>query len=260
MTEERLDEPLNGEVRRLRQELAQARERIELLQHRKSSLLAMAIHDLRTPLAIIQGYSQLLAAELSPESDAAHLEYLANIVAHTESLAIMIENLVALDQAERGELQLSIGRVELNEMTGQAIAQVEGLTLVKGIMVQHDREQETVWVNADESQTTRLLYNLLRHTIKYSQPGGRLEIQTGHDESYGRASFKDPRRVLRPGMLGRLFDLADVRDKGASSLAGMDLGLVLARNVADAHGGRLSAVQGAEQGVTISLYLPLADD
>jgi K+-sensing histidine kinase KdpD len=252
-------EVTDRELLRLRQELAEASERIQQLQQRKSILLAMAIHDLRTPLAIIQGYSQLLAAELSPESDATHLEFLANIVAHTHSLAIMIENLVALDQAERGELQLSASRVDLNEIAGQAIAQVEGLTLVKGIAVEHDREQEAIWVNADEPHTARVLYNLLRHTIKYGQPGGRLEVRTGQDESFGRASFNDSRRVLRPNMLARLFDMADVRDK-AASLAGMDLGLVLARYVADAHGGRLVAVQSAERGVTISLYLPLAVD
>ena len=93
----------------------------------------MAAHDLRTPLAVIQGYSQLLDMALAAETDPTIREYVATIVAHTDALRHGIENLVALDQMERGEVELSPTRCDLNELVRQALAQVEGLMTIKSV-------------------------------------------------------------------------------------------------------------------------------
>jgi signal transduction histidine kinase len=247
------------ELRHLRREFAQAVTQLEETQRRKSGLLAMAAHDLRTPLAIIQGYSQLLAADLAGDTDPAINEYLINIVAHADSLRNMVENLVALDQLEHGELRLATDRHDLNELVAQAVAEVEGLMMVKNVTIEHLNPSAPVWTWADEGQIRRALYNLLSHGIKYAHPGATLFIQADEKDAFGRVLLRDPARRIAPDVIVRLFDLVELEPDGAPSLRGMDLGLVLARRVAEAHGGRVAAMWEPERGTTLQLYLPAAE-
>lgn len=246
------------ELRRARRELERVKAKLERLQQRKSSLLAMAAHDLRTPVAIIQGYSELLAGTLAAETDPAVREYLTTIVAHATSLRHGIENLVALDQMERGEIQLAAVRCDLNELVAQALAQVEGLMTVKAVEVTIDAPPEPVWVMADEEQVGRALYNLFGHAEKYAREGGRLLFAVAADGEVGGVTVRDPNRVLPEAMVARAFDLVEIGRDGRAALRGTDLGLVVARRVAEAHGGRVAVQSDAGQGTTFALYLPRA--
>ena len=247
----------DDELRRLRRELAQVSLQLDLLQQRKTSLLAMAAHDLRTPLAIIQGYSQLLADDLLPDASPAVREYVINILAHAESLGNMIENLMSLDQLERNQLHLAVDCVELCELADQAMAQVEGLLLVKELSVEN--ASSPVCVTADEGQIRRILYNLLSHTAKYARPSSTLRIEVTGDSAFGRVSLTDPNRFLNDETVARLFELVDVNTSGHTALRGMDIGLVFARQVVERHGGRVAAVSLPQSGTTLSIYLPVAD-
>ncbi len=247
----------DNELRRLRRELAQVSLQLDLLQQRKTSLLAMAAHDLRTPLAIIQGYSQLLADDLLPEATPAVREYVVNILAHAESLGNMIENLMSLDQLERNQLHLSVDCVELCDVADQALAQVEGLLLVKELKI--ESANTPVCVTADEGQIRRILYNLLSHTAKYARPASTVRIEVAADGAFGRVSLTDPNRALSEETVARLFELVDVNTSGHTALRGMDIGLVLARQVIERHGGRVAAASSPQNGTTLSFFLPVAD-
>jgi signal transduction histidine kinase len=246
------------ELRRTRRELERVKARLERLQQRKSSLLAMAAHDLRTPVAIIQGYSELLAGALAADTDPAIREYLTTIVAHTTVLRHGIENLVALDQMERGEVQLTAVRCDLNELVAQALAQVEGLMVVKSIVATVATPSEPLWVMADEEQVGRALYSLFGHAEKYARENGQLLFTVATDDEMGLVTVRDPNRVLPEQMAGRAFDLVEIDRHGRAALRGTDLGLVVARRVAEAHGGRAAVQSAAGQGTTFALYLPRA--
>ena len=246
------------ELRRARRELERVKAKLERLQQRKSSLLAMAAHDLRTPVAIIQGYSELLAGTLAAETDPVVREYLTTIVAHATSLRHGIENLVALDQMERGEVQLTPVRCDLNDLVAQALAQVEGLMVVKSVEVAVDAPPEPVWVMVDEEQVGRALYSLFGHAEKYAREGGRLHFTVIAEDEAGGVAVRDPNRVLPEALAARAFDLVEIGGDGRAALRGTDLGLVVARRVAEAHGGRASVQSDAAQGTTFALFLPLA--
>jgi signal transduction histidine kinase len=245
-------------LRRTQRELERVKARLERLQQRKSSLLAMAAHDLRTPVAIIQGYSELLAGALAAETDAAIREYLTTIVAHATSLRHGIENLVALDQMERGEVQLTAVRCDLNDLVAQALAQVEGLMTIKSIDITIDAPPEPIWVAADEEQVGRALYSLFGHAEKYAREHGPLIFTVAAAGEFGLVTVRDPNRLLAEPMVSRAFDLVEIGRDGRAALRGTDLGLVVARRVAEAHGGRAAVQSEAGQGTTFALYLPLA--
>ncbi|MBX7253671.1 MAG: HAMP domain-containing histidine kinase [Candidatus Promineofilum sp.] len=249
----------SDEVRRLRRELARANAKLERLQERKSSMLAMAAHDLRTPIAVIQGYAQLLELSLSAEADPTIREYLTTIVAHAASLRNGVENLVVLDAMDRGEVKIDAVRCDLVELVGQALAQVEGLISVKGVELTLDTPPEPLWVLADEDAAGRALYSLVSHAEKYARERGRLIITVVADGGYGRVSVSDPDRRLPAEVIARAFERVEIGPEGRAATRGTDLGLVVARKLAEAHGGRVAA-GSTEAGTTLSLSLPRASE
>jgi K+-sensing histidine kinase KdpD len=244
------------EAQRLRRELAAVKAQLERSEQRRASLLATTVHDLRTPLAIIQGYSQLLSADLSPQTDEATREYVTTIIAHAEWLDHMLKTLVDLDQAERGELGFAPERRDLNDLAGRAIPAVEGLAVLKGLRVDFHAVPAPVWVMVDAALIEQTLYNLLCHAVKYAQPESILRIEVAVEDRHGRVSVLDARRQLPPETVARLFDLAEVDLNKPFALRNMDLGLVLARHITERHGGRLEAVAEGDRGLALSLYLP----
>ncbi len=246
---------VDDELRLLRHKVVELEALLNQFQLQQSSLLAMAVHDLRTPLTIIQGYAQLLSIELTPTRHPAIDEYTKNILVHAESLGIMIENLVALDQVEHRQLRLSPVQCDLNVLVDNVLAQVEGLLKVKNLQVSFD-VAPAAWIEGDEHQIRRSLYNLLSHTAKYARPDSQLRVAVEHDGPFCCVKFVDPNRSLTADALLKLFDVADVPQNGMASLYGMDLGLILARHIAEQHGGRVSASCSPGRGMTLSLYLP----
>jgi signal transduction histidine kinase len=216
----------------------------------------MAVHDLRTPLAIIQGYSQLLDVDLNSD-DPNIREYIANILAHADSLSAMIDNLVLYDQVEQGQLRLFLAECDLKVLVEQAMAQVEGLTSIKNLTITPDFTFSPT-VTVDEKHINRVLYSLLGHAAKYAQPDSELFISASASGAFGQVSLRDPNFFLNEKKRARLFDLVENSQAGASSLRGMDMGLVVGRHIAEAHGGRLEATCKLDEGTTLHLYLPLA--
>lgn len=244
------------EIARLRYELALVQTQLEQLQLRKSTLLAMVAHDLRTPLAIIQGYSQLLAAELGQAADPAVEEYIANILAYAEALGKMIDNLIALDQFELDEVHLSLVNCDLNDLTSDALAQIEGLAGLKNLKFQYRASPTPALVLVDEDQLRRAIFNLLSHTTKYARPESELFVEVDDHDGYYHVQVIDVNRTLPADVLSRLFDPGQIGHDGQMALRGMDLGLVLTGYVAERHGGHVAASGREGSGVNITLILP----
>jgi signal transduction histidine kinase len=212
-------------------------------------LLAMASHDLRTPLTIIQGYGQLLEGNLSADADPLLREAAVTIVAYAKSFQYLIQNLTALEQSERGELRLSPTRRDLNELAGAALAEIDGLLTIKGVSLDCHLAPSAVWIEADPDHIARALYSLLAHAEKSARPGGKLRLEVVGADDFGRVLLSDPDRILSPERIGRLFELEQHAD----------LGLIAARSIVEAHGGRLVAHGEPGEGVSFGLYLPRAE-
>lgn len=214
------------------------------------SLLALASHDLRTPLAIIQGYGGLLEDGLPADADPLMRESAATIMAYAKSFQYLIGNLLALEQSERGELRLSPARRDLNELAGAALAEIDGLLAIKGLTVERRLPPSAAWAEVDEKHIIRALYAVLAQAEKAARPGGALRIEVADEGESARVSLSDPARPTPQEGLDKLFRL----ERHA------DVGLIAARAIIEAHGGRLTAHGAPGEGVTFTLYLPRVDE
>ncbi len=224
----------------------------------EAKLLTLASHDLRTPLAIIQGYGQLLEGGLAPEADPLTRESVTTILAYAKSLQYLIESLVALEQIGRGALRVSAARLDLNKLAETALAEIGGLLTIKGVSVARHLSSTPIWVGADENHVVRALYSLLAHAEKAAQPDGELRLEVAGNGDFGWVWLTDPARSLTAESATHLFDLEEVTDR--ATRRDIDLGLLAARYVAEAHGGNLTARSASGEGLVLALYLPRADE
>jgi signal transduction histidine kinase len=234
-----------------------ARADAESASHAKDEFLAMLSHELRNPLAAIANAAQVLAAPATANNYAQRAIEILN--RQTRHLGRLIDDLLDIARVSSGKILLAKEKLNLADI-------VEGcraLLSSGGRLDQHQVafELEPAWVRGDPARLTQVIDNLLMNAIKYTPPGGRIEVRTSIDGDEVVLSIRDNGLGIAPDVLPRVFDLFS---QAASTLdraqGGLGLGLALAQRLVLAHRGRIQAESdGPSQGSTFRVYLPRAD-
>jgi signal transduction histidine kinase len=253
-----LERAFNSMAASLESTLADLEERNQTLvesEQTKSELVSNVSHELRTPLASVLGFSSLmLDRELPPDEMRRYLE-----VIRTEArrLAELLNDLLDIQRIEQGTIELRIDEVDLNDLLA---AQV---TLYSAQSADHelrlDASDDELVVYGDRDRLAQVIGNLLSNAIKYSPEGGVVEVSASlvgedawiwvRDEGLGIPADNQQRIFTK-------FFRGDVgRERGIS---GTGLGLVLARQIVEAHGGEIGFESKAGSGSTFWLQVPAA--
>jgi signal transduction histidine kinase/CheY-like chemotaxis protein len=234
-----------------------ARAEAERANHAKDEFLAMLSHELRNPLAAIGNAAQVLSTPATPR---VHAERAVDIVhRQTRHLSRLIDDLLDVARVSSGKILLAREKLNLGDI-------VEGcLTLLHsaGRLNQHEVVVDVApaWVLGDPARLTQVVDNLLTNAIKYTQPGGRIEIRTWSDRDEAVLRIRDNGVGIAPDLLPRVFELFT---QGPRTLdraqGGLGLGLPLAQRLVQAHGGRVVATSpGPARGSTFTVRLPAVE-
>jgi signal transduction histidine kinase len=216
-----------------------------------------AAHELRTPLTLLRADAEVLlrGRERLEAEDAALLE---DIVAEAHHMSNLATNLLTLARLDNRSSHQEHEVVSLAELAQEGARRVQALAEQRGITVQVENANDP-YVIGDSVLLEQAVIALLDNAVKYNRQGGSVTVHTAAKEGQALLEVRDTGVGIAAEHLPHLGERFYRVDKARSREAvGTGLGLSIARNIAAAHGGRLSISSVPEQGTAVTLTLPLA--
>lgn len=226
--------------------------RLQADDEQRRRLLADVTHELRTPLAVVQGNLEALLDGVHPRDDA-HLE---TILEETRVLARLVDDLRTLSLAESGALRLQREPTDLEVLATEAVTAFKVAAEAAGVSLRVDVDGEMPLLDLDPTRLREVLTNLIANALRYTPRGGTVTVTLAHAPAVGRVSVavQDTGAGIAPDVLPHIFDRFYKSDESR----GMGLGLAIARNLVVAHGGQITAESAVGRGTTIRVELPAA--
>jgi two-component system, OmpR family, sensor histidine kinase KdpD len=230
------------------------REQLEIEAERlRTSLLSSVSHDLRTPLATINGAaSSLLEPRELP--DTTRQELVRSILDESQRMNRLIGNLLDMIRLDSGSLQVHKEWQSLEEIVGVALIRLE--ERLRGRQVSVSLPPDLPLVPLDDILMEQVFVNLLENAARYTPAGSPIEVSAAVVDGSVRVDVADRGPGLPPGEEERIFDKFH-RGSQESAMGGVGLGLTICRGIITAHGGRIWGENRPGGGAVFRLTLPL---
>jgi len=227
----------------------------------RRNLTADVAHELRTPLHIIQGNLEgVLDGVYAP--DAAHIEATLD---ETRLLSRLVDDLHLLSQAEAGQLSLHWETVDVPDLLADVETSFSGQAAAREIelKVAVEGDPAGLQIEGDADRLDQVLSNLVANALRHTPPGGHVSLAAGRENGAVRIRVTDTGEGIAAEDLPYVFDRFWRGDKarGHEGGAGAGLGLAIARQLVEAHGGTIAAASAEppERGARFTIVLPLSN-
>jgi len=240
------------EVRSLARAFNEMAERLQSHELQRRNLLAEVTHELRTPLAVIQGNLEGLLDGVYPRDDA----HLTPILEEAQILATLIEDLRTLALAETGTLELHREPTDLGPLVAETLATYRPQATAAGVALEEQIPDDLPLVDIDPTRIHQVVGNVLSNALRHTGRGGRVRVVVGREPTaVGERitlSVTDTGTGISAEDLPRIFD----RFYRSPDSPGSGLGLAIAKNLVLLHGGEIRAESTPAMGTTVWITLP----
>jgi PAS domain S-box-containing protein len=223
----------------------------------KDEFLATLSHELRTPLNAIVGWASILR---SGKVDACDLEEgLSAIERNSRAQAVIIDDLLDISRIISGKLRLDVQRLNLSEIIETAMAAVAPAATAKEIRIHKILDSVVGPVAGDPARLQQVIWNLLINAVKFTPRSGSVHVLLERVNSQIEISVIDTGQGIKPEFLPNVFDRFRQADASTTRRhGGLGLGLAIARQLIEMHGGTIRAKSPGEgQGSTFTITLPI---
>ncbi len=249
----------NAEKAARRAQLAheqELRRQLEEANSVKDEFLMNVSHELRTPLTSIYGYAQLLTSGRLNETQVRGA--IEAIRRNAETQGRLIEDLLDVSRLLGGRLRLERRAVDVSEIVRSAVETVRPAADAKQILLSVDTPAAPALVTGDHDRLLQIVWNLLSNAVKFTPDGGRVRAAVTVADGSVVIVVSDTGVGIAPEFLPHLFERFRQGDAGITKRhGGLGLGLAIARQLAEMHGGRIDVESaGPGRGATFSVRLP----
>jgi signal transduction histidine kinase len=239
---------------------AALRERTEALEEAdrlKTAFVSNMSYELRTPLTSIGGFAEMLAEGYGGALPPVAVEYVAAILDSVGRLGVLIDNVLDLTQSETGSLLLAEDEVDLALLCAETMTTVEEAAARGGLTVVAEIEPGVGIVTGDPRRLGQALGNVLKNAISYTPERGRILLRAEGDRDEARIIVSDNGAGIAPADQARVFDRFSRTVEGRTGQeAAVGLGLPLAKQFVEAHGGSIDLQSALGEGTTVTIRLP----
>jgi CheY-like chemotaxis protein len=224
----------------------------------RDELIAMLAHELRNPLAPISSALELIERRADdPQVTARAHEIIGRQV---RQLTRLVDDLLDAAHMSRGTLEIRREPVEVGAALATAIETARPLIEARQHRLEVAHCRAALCVDGDASRLAQVFANLLNNSAKYTEPGGVISVSCDRIGASARVRVRDTGIGIAPEVLPRVFELfTQAEPRSRHSMGGLGVGLALARQLVELHGGSIVArSEGAGNGSEFTVQLPLA--
>jgi protein-histidine pros-kinase len=256
----RTDRGLRLEIDHLRQELddrSREAERLRELDRLRNEFVAIVAHDLRTPMAIMSGYANLLLQQWPGLEDEEKQTYVGRIEQTAGRLKALVDDMLEVSRIESGQLKFTTAAVDIPVLVRRVVAELASGQDEHRVRVNVDGEVGPAV--ADEARVWQVIGNLVSNALKFSPPSAPVEIRVSSTPKEVVVAVQDQGPGIANEDKARLFKrFSRLAASAEARAAGTGLGLYIARSLVEPQGGRIWVDSEVGVGSTFSFTLPRA--
>lgn len=222
----------------------------------KSELIATVSHDLKQPLAVMNGYIELLL--MHRQFDTTGINFLDMVRRSIQNMRQLIDDLLDLAKIETG-IHLNLQSLELKDLVEECRDALQPSVLNKALELAIDIPPDLPPLLADRARLHQILMNLIGNAVKYTQPEGWVRVMAESRDKIIRIAIQDNGMGISPEDQAHIFErFYRVRRPETDSIDGTGLGLAIVKSLVEAHKGKISLESRLGEGTTFFLTLPVA--
>lgn len=231
-------------------------EKLNSVENFRKELIANISHDLRTPLAIVQGYIETLQIKGDRLSEKEKESYLQIIKKSNERLTILVTQLFEYSKFEANQIQPEKEPFLLSELANDLHTKYKLVAEKKGIAIELEMNEKTPLVFADISLVERAIQNLMDNALKFTPSGGKIYIQIKPVDNEVQVAVKDTGPGIAKNEQKLIFERYRQVKNGQEKI-GTGLGLAIVKKILELHGSQITVFSKPNEGSTFSFSLAL---
>jgi two-component system sensor histidine kinase VicK len=222
---------------------------------RKNDFIAMASHELKTPLTSLKAYLQLLEVKLSGTADPFIKTAVAKSGNQVNKMTALIHNFLDLSKLEPGKLQLTRNTFDINKLIEETVSESRLLSNSHNL---HFEPSDAINVNADREKITQVISNFISNAIKYSPKGSNITLRSEINNNNVQVSVTDEGIGVKLKDHEKIFQrFFRSEEEGLKNISGFGIGLYLSSEIIQRHKGKIWVTSEERKGSTFYFSLPL---
>ena len=223
----------------------------------KDDFLASLSHELRTPLNAILGYARMLRSGIVAADKKE--KAIETIERNATSLTQIVEDVLDISRIVSGKIRLNVQPVEFPAIVQSSVDAMTPAADAKGVRIETILDPQAAPVSGDPERLQQVLWNLLANAVKFTNRGGQVQVRLERVNSHLEVAVSDTGIGIAPEFLPHVFERFRQADSGiARERGGLGLGLSIARQLTELHGGTIEVSSGGlNQGTTFRVKIPL---
>jgi signal transduction histidine kinase len=250
----------------MRQSLHRHMEHLRNLDQMKSNFIAIAGHELKTPLTVIAGFNEMIVNGMMGEVPEKVRETTQLIQKRLQDLNRLVENILDMSRFEQGLHEFRLAEVDLRELATDAVHRREADLGGRELRFTVERSKEACRVHADPERLLQAILHLLDNAVRFTPDGGRISVAVRPDGDRHLLTVRDTGVGIPANELDWIFDkvyeVGDIMNhsSGRSQFGsrGLGMGLALAKAIVEGHGGDIRVRSAPNAGSEFTIGLPAA--